>query len=79
MPAAGLAAAILTTTVAAAGDVAPPEPDREALKAHCEQGGSLRVVGVAIGTPNDRVRFRNQGQCVSFVNHGGTLVDRGTK
>ncbi len=69
--AAVLAVAVLTTPVAAA-QTAPPEGDSQALKAMCKQGGYRRVVGVRIGDPNEV--FRNQGQCVSFVNHGGRLV-----
>jgi hypothetical protein len=51
-----------------AGAQPPPEGDKQA----CKNGGYQRVVG--IGDPNETpVIFRNQGQCVSFVNHGGML------
>ena len=60
-------AALVTLPAALAG----PSPHMRDL---CKEGGFMRLVGVSIDDPNIRVAFRNQGQCVSFANHGGRLV-----
>lgn len=51
--------ALTGTTAATAGD----------SKDACKNGGHSQYVDPATGQP-----FTNQGQCVSFVNSGGTLV-----
>jgi hypothetical protein len=40
----------------------------------CKDGGYLLVLGIPPDNPDERVVFGNQGECVSFVNHGGQLV-----
>ena len=61
------AATALAVTPAALGG---PSPHMRDL---CKDEGFTRVVGISIDDPNIRVAFRNQGQCVSFANHGGQL------
>jgi hypothetical protein len=47
---------------------AAPNDAKEA----CKHGGFANYVDPSTGAP-----FKNQGQCISFVNHGGTLVPVG--
>jgi hypothetical protein len=66
-----LAALVAAPTASAIRQVDPKDP--------CKNGGWMRLVGFRAPVPGvphdtgDRVLFRNQGQCVSFVNHGGVL------
>ena len=60
----------LVALAAAAAALAGPSPHMRDL---CKDGGFMSVVGQPPDNP-DRVMFRNQGQCVSFANHGGRLV-----
>jgi hypothetical protein len=64
-------AAVLTTAGLAAGLYGAPSAaaDPNPFKDLCK-GGGFRIVFDESGAP-----FRNQGQCVNFVNHGGELFD----
>lgn len=57
--------AVLVGLVVTAPAVADPEPGKD----QCKEGGFAELTSVVGGEA-----FANQGQCVEFVNHGGTLV-----
>jgi hypothetical protein len=68
---------LISLTAAALAVVASAAADPAVDKTLCKGGGFTRVVGVIIDDPDARIAFRNQGECVSFVNHGGLLIPIG--
>lgn len=64
LPIVALLLALLTAPVSAAP---APAPGNSAAAKACQNGGYAKYVGPD-GTP-----FRNPGECVQFVAHGGTL------
>jgi hypothetical protein len=62
---AAVAAMALSAALAAGPAGAAPAPGKD----RCEDGGS-QAVHRSDGSP-----FKNQGDCVSYVNHGGTFAE----